>query len=112
MPSLAVRRHLARDHVLHHRDEVRARVRPFENLASLAVDDLALLVHDVVVLDDMTPAVEVLSLDARLRAFDLPRHQLRLDRRVLVDAEPAHEALHPLAAEHAHQIVLEGQEEA
>ena len=46
-----------------------------EHLAPLSVDDLALLVHDIVVLDEIAAGVEVVALDLGLCPFDLFRHQ-------------------------------------
>src|SRR3989449_11747181 len=51
-----------------------------EDFAALAVDNLALLVHDVVVLDQITASVEVVPLHLGLSALDLSRDQPRLDR--------------------------------
>src|SRR5258706_30373 len=110
--ALAGRRHLVVDQAIDHRQQVGAGVGALEDLATLAVDDLALLVHDVVVLDDVAARIEVVALDARLGALDLAGHHARLDGGVLVDAQAVHDALHALAAEDAHHVVLEGEGEA
>ena len=47
----------------------------FENFAALAVNDLALLVHDVVVLDEVAAGVEVVPLHLGLGALDLSGDQ-------------------------------------
>src|SRR5665213_1843294 len=110
--SLAVGRHLLAHRLFQHRHQVLAGVGALEDLTAFAVDDLALLVHDVVVLDDVATGVEVVALHAGLRSLDLPRHEAVLDGHVLLDVEPVHDALHALTAEDAHQIVLEREEEA
>ena len=66
-----------------------------EDLVALGVDRLALLVDDVVELDDALADVEVEALDAALRALDRLRHEPRLDRDVLLEAEPLHQARSP-----------------
>ena len=45
-------------------------------LRALLVDDLALVVRDVVELEQLLADVEVMRLDLALRALDLPRQQL------------------------------------
>ena len=83
-----------------------------QHLAAQAVDGLALLVHHVVVLENVLAGLEVLGLDRLLRRLDALRDQARLDGHVLLHAELEHQRLHAVAAEDAHQVVLEGQVEA
>src|SRR3989454_1525908 len=82
-----------------------------EDFAALAIDNLALLVHDVVVLDQVTAGVEVVPFHLGLGALDLSRDQPRLDRLVIGDPQHVHHALDAFAAEDAHQVVIERQEE-
>ena len=112
VPALAEGGHLLAHHVLQHAEEVGPGVDALQDLAPLAVDDLALLVHDVVVLDDVAPGVEVIALDPGLRALDLAAEHLGLEGHVLVHVQPAHQPLDPLPAEDAQQVVLEGEEES
>ena len=63
-----------------------------EHLVALGVDRLALLVDDVVVLDDALADVEVVALDARLGALDGLGHEARLDGHVVLEAHALHEA--------------------
>src|ERR1700682_4310722 len=100
------------DHLTHPGEHQFAKVDPLEDFAALAVDDFALLVHDVVVLDEVTAGVEVVPLDLGLRALDLARHHARLDRLVVGDAQHVHHALDAVATEDAHQVVVERQKEA
>src|SRR5207248_8711465 len=78
-----------------------------QDLAAHAVDDLALLVHDVVVLEQVLTDLEVVIFDALLRGGDGARHEPVLDRLALLHAQPLHDLLDPVAAEDAQQIVLE-----
>ena len=63
-----------------------------EDLVALGVDRLALLVDDVVVLDDALADVEVEALDAALGGLDRARHEARLDGHVVLEPEALHEA--------------------
>ena len=83
-----------------------------EHAAPLLVDDHALRVHDVVVLEDVLAHDEVLLLDLLLRALDLVREDLRLHRLVVRELEARHDVLDPVAREQAHEIVLAGEVEA
>src|SRR5688572_28992192 len=83
-----------------------------EDLVAFGVDRLALLVDDVVELDDALADVEVEALDARLGAFDRARHHLRFDGDVLVEPEPLHEPRDTIGGEALHQVVVERQVEA
>src|SRR5262245_11282454 len=85
---------------------------PFENLTAQRIDVLALLVHHVVVLEQMLADGEVLRLDLLLRAFDRAGHHAMLDRHAFFHAEPLHQAGDPIRAEDAHQVVFEREIEA
>ena len=76
------------------------------------VDDRALLVHHLVVLEDVLADLEVLLLDLGLRALDGLGDHLRLDRHVVGQVEPGHDRLERGAVEAAHQLVAEREVEA
>src|SRR5712692_8045236 len=99
------------DDVLDVLEDVRARIGAVEYLQPLLVDDLTLLVHDVVVLDDVLAGVEVHALDLLLGTGDGPRHPRMLDR---LDLERFHQPAYAVGgrAEDLHQVVLERDEEA
>ena len=84
----------------------------FEQLAAQRVDALALLVHDVVVLEQVLADGEVLRFDLLLRARDGVGHHLVLDRHALFHAEPLHQAGDAIRPEDAHQVVFEREIEA
>src|SRR5439155_934336 len=77
------------DDVLHVAQDVAARVGALQHLLPLFVDDLALLVHHVVVLDHVLAGVEVHALDLLLRARDGARDPRVLDG---LDLEAVHQA--------------------
>src|SRR4051794_21809077 len=93
-----------------------AHVTALEHLVAVLVDDLALLVHDVVVLEDALADEVVLLLDLALRVLDLLREHLRLDRLLFavvgLGAEAVEDLVDPVAGEQPHEVVLGGQEEA
>ena len=62
-------------------------VEALEQLVAEAVDGFALLVHDVVVLEEVFAGLEVLRLDLLLRLFDAAGDHLRLDGHALFHAE-------------------------
>src|SRR3954452_16600373 len=90
-------------------------VLALENPIANRVDDLALLVHHVVVLEDALADQEVLLLDLLLGVLDLLREHPGLDGlllALLVDgAEPVEDAVDAVAREEAHQVVLGAQVE-
>ena len=83
-----------------------------EDLVALGVDRLALLVDDVVVLDDALADVEVVALDAGLRVLDRLGDHARLDGHVALEAHALHEGRDPVAREALQERVLEREEEA
>ena len=109
------------EHVFRQRHHVGARVHQssssqvdlaLEDLAAQRVDALALLVHHVVVLEQVLADGEVLRLDLLLRPLDGAAHHPVLDRHALFHAQPLHQAGDAVRPEDAHQVVFEGQVEA
>ena len=84
----------------------------FEGGAANRIDRLALLVHHVVVFEQVFARLEVLRFDGHLRVFDAARNQLGFDGDALGHSQPVHQRLDALAAEHAQQVVLERKEKA
>src|SRR4029453_2954744 len=72
----------------------------------------ALLVHHVVVLEEMLADLEVACLPPLLRGADGAGHHGVLDGLTLLHTEPVHDALDALGAEDAEEIALEGGVEA
>ncbi len=74
---------------------------------ALLEDDLALVVHHVVVLQDLLADVEVARLDLLLSHLQALVHPAMRDRLAFLEAERAHHAVHALRTEDAHQVVVE-----
>ena len=108
--------HVAPDGVFHrvveHVLDGLLQVLPVQHLPALLVDDLALGVHHVVVLEHVLTGLEVPGLHLLLGVLNGVGEHLLLDGGVLVHAQLLHHAHHPLRAEQAHDVVLQGQVEA
>ncbi len=70
--------------------------------AANRVNRLALLVHYVVVFQQVLASVKVLRFYGFLRVFDAIRNQLGFDRHAFRHAQAEHHLLHALAAENPH----------
>ncbi len=89
-----------------------ARLLAEEGAVAQAVDDGALLVHDVVVVEHVLAPHVVALFDALLRPLDDLVHEAVLDGFAFFHAEAVHHLGHALAAaEVAHEVVFEGEEE-
>jgi hypothetical protein len=88
-------------------DDVLVRQRAGEDLLAEPVDLLPLLVHDVVVLEEVLADVEVPRLDLLLGALDRVGDPSVLDRDPFLHPEPLHQAREAVGPEEAHEVVLE-----
>ena len=86
-----------------------AEVFAFEDLVATQVDDAPLLVHHLVVLEDVLADLGVLLLDRGLGPLDGLGDHLRLDRFVLLEA--THRPLQRSGGEQTHQLVVEAEVE-
>src|SRR5262249_21047814 len=87
-------------------------VLALEDAATLLVDDHALRVHHVVVLEDVLARDEVLLLDLLLRVLDLLREDAGLHRLVVRDLEAVHDVVDPVSSEEPDELVLPREIEA
>jgi len=83
-----------------------------QELLALAVDQLALVVHDVVVLEQMLADLEVVRLHPLLGRLDRPRDPGVLDGLPLLHAELLHDLGDPLLGEQAEEVIFEREIEA
>ena len=77
------------------------------DVEALLEDDLALIVHHVVVLEDVLADVEVARLDLLLRHLERLVHPRMGDGLAFLQAELLQHAVHAVGAEDAHQVVFE-----
>jgi hypothetical protein len=96
-----------RDQAIHHVHHARLLIVTLEQIPAHPVDRLALLVHHVVVFENVFARAKILRLDGFLRGCDTLADEATLDRHVLFHAQAQHKILHPLPAEDAQQIVLQ-----
>ena len=94
--------------VLHRR---RLEVGALEDLVTARVDHLALLVHHLVVLEDVLADLGVARLDGGLGPLDGLGDHLRLDR-LVVGQRLVHHVRQRAGGEQAHQLVVEAEVEA
>ncbi len=83
-------------------------VHPFD---ALVEDDLALVVHHVVELEDVLADVEVARLNLLLRFFQRFVDPRMDDRLVFLQPQLGQHAVELIGAEDTHQIVFEGEKE-
>ncbi len=83
-----------------------------QQLVALAIDHLALVVVDVVEVQQVLADVEVVRLHLALRVGDLLGDQRAFDDVVFLQAHPRHHLLYPVGGEDAHQVVFQRQVEA
>src|SRR5690606_10322781 len=104
--------HQVGDHVLADAVDVVLDAVGFQQLVALLVDDLALVVVDVVEVEQVLADIEVVRLDLALRVGDLLGDHRAFDDVVFLQAHPRHHLLHPVGREDAHQVVFQRQVEA
>ena len=81
-----------------------------QNPLTEAVDPLPLLVHHLVIFEQVLADLEVPLLDLLLCGLDPAGHHPALDRLAILHAESGEHVLHPFAGEDPHQIVFEREE--
>ena len=99
-------------HVLHrirnHLIDSVAHALAIQHPAPLAIDNLALLVHDLVILQQVLTNAEVVALDLLLRLLNGVRQHLMLNLLILRHAQRVEHSHQTLGAEETHQVVLQG----
>ena len=79
----------------------------FQNLVALLVHDLALVVGNVVVLQQLLAHIEVARFHLALRTFDRTGDDARLDGLAFGHLQPVHDGAHAVARKDAHQGVVQ-----
>ena len=104
-------RHQFVDHLVAHVDDGGGDVLDLHELAALLVDDLALVVHHVVELEEVLADFEVARLDLLLGLLQGLVDPRMDDGLAVLEAELPQHAVDALGAEDAHEVVFQGQEE-
>ncbi len=94
-------------HCIDHIQYVVLQVFAVQDLVALAINDLALLVHDIVILKDRLSSLKVYALNPLLGALDSVGQHPGLDRLVLLQAQHIYHPQHPIGAKEAHQVILQ-----
>ena len=103
--------HQVREAVLTHGADDVVQRAGVKNLVALLVDHLALVVGDVIVLEQLFAHVEVARLYLALGRFDAARDDACLDGFAVRHLEPIHDGLDAVACKNAHQRVVQAQVE-
>ena len=85
---------------------------PLRMSLAVAVNPLALLVHHLVVFEQVLADVEVALFDFLLGPFDAAADHAAFDRLALLHAQAGEHVLDPFAGEDPHQVVFQRQVEA
>ena len=94
-----------------HVDDQIAAVDAIENLLPVRIHLLALLVHHLVVVEQVLSHVEVAFFDLLLGPFDPLADHAAFNGFPFLHAQPSENVLDPFSGEDSHQIVFQGQEE-
>ena len=82
-------------------------IHPFEQSPPQSVDRFALLVHHIVVLEQMFARFEVLPFHGLLRGLDAARNHPGFDGHALFHSQALEQFRDPLLGEDAHQVVFQ-----
>ena len=100
------------DLLVDHLGDQVAAVDAVQNPLAVAIDALPLLVHHLVVFEQVLADFEVSLFDFLLGAFDAAGDHAAFDGLAFLHAQPREQVLDPLAGEDPHQVVFEREVEA
>ena len=104
--------HLGLDDFPDHIHDALAKLLALQHLAALRVDDLTLLVHHIVVFEDVLSHIEIPRFHFLLRVLNGTGNQRMLDGLVLFHAQLVHDLRDALGREQAQEVVLQRQVKA
>ena len=87
-------------------------VQALKQLAAQRINGLPLLVHHVVIFQNVFARLEVLRFHRFLRGLDAAGNQARLDGNALFHSQPLQQLRYPGAREDAHQVIFKREIEA
>ena len=97
------------DLVADHFQDADLAIAPVQDLLAEAVNPLALVVHDLVVFEQVLADVEIAFFHLFLGGLDTARHHAAFDGLARLHAEAREDAFDPIAREDPHQVVFERQ---
>ena len=89
-----------------------ANILSHQHSSALRIDHFPLLVHHIIVLQNLAAGFIVALLNALLRFFNLPRHHAVFQRDILSARNLFNDHADALSAKQAHEVVLQGDIEA
>ena len=92
-----------------HFDDRVAYIVQLHQLVALLVDNAALVVGHVIVIQQVLAHVEVMRFDLALRILDGAVEHAGLDGFIVLHAEALHQQAHAVGSEDAHQVVFQAQ---
>ena len=87
-------------------------IEAFEQAAPQAVHGFALLIHDIVIFEQVFAGLEMLPFDGFLRGLDAAGDELGLDGHSLFHAQTLQKGRHPFLGKDAHQVIFKSEIEA
>ena len=96
-------------HILAHRGDCLGDAVAVQQVVALLIDHLALIIGDVVVLQQLFTDIEVVRLDLALRILDRATNPGMFDRLALLHAQLLHQPGHFFGSENTHQAVFHRQ---
>src|SRR5262249_52483588 len=100
------------DLFVEHAQDADLAIGSVQDLLAVAVNPLALVIHDLVIFEEVLTDIEVSLLDLLLSGFDAPGDVAVFNRLTFLHAHLAQHVGDPFAGKDAHEIVLERKEEA
>ena len=88
-----------------------ANILTTQNLFTLAINDLTLTVHDIIIVDQVFTDFKVVRFDLLLSTFDRFGNHAMFNRLILGDFELFHHERDPVRAEDSQQIILKAHKE-
>ena len=95
--------------VLEHVRHVFAQVFLDENAVTLVVDLRALFIQHIIIFKQMLADIKVRAFHTGLRTFDDIADKAHFQRKRVIHLEAFHQSADLVAAEHAHQVILQGE---
>ncbi len=105
-------RYVAVNKIADHAVNLLLQILAVEDLAALGIDQVALLVHDVVIFQHALTRLEVAALHGLLGLLDRSGEHLGVQRRILFHLERVHHAHNTLRTEQTHDVIRHGEIEA
>ena len=92
--------------VINHIGDIHTDTLTHQRVVAFRVDDITLLVHHIIVLDEAFTNTKVILLHLLLCTFDGVGDHLMLNHLALLEAHAIHQSSQTIRTEHTHQVIL------